>query len=67
MGAVAAGFVPPILTYFAVQRHMGFAVPMLIGTVGGLISFVITLFFSPETKGKVMVPDLEILPLAEIP
>ena len=32
MGAVAAGFVPPILTYFAVQRHMGFAVPMLIGT-----------------------------------
>jgi MFS transporter, SHS family, lactate transporter len=46
---------------------MGFALPMLIGTVGGLIRFVITLFFNPETKGKVMVPDLEILPLAEIP
>jgi MFS transporter, SHS family, lactate transporter len=65
--AVGGGLVPPILTYFAVEQHMGFAVPMLIGTVGGLTSFVITLFFSPETKGKVMVADLQILPLAEIP
>jgi SHS family lactate transporter-like MFS transporter len=60
MGAVAGGFVPPILTYFAVQRGMGFALPMLIGTLGGLTSFVITLFLSPETKGKVMVSDLQI-------
>jgi SHS family lactate transporter-like MFS transporter len=67
VGAVAGGFVPPVLTYLAVERHMGFAVPMLIGTVGGLISFVITLFFSPETKGKVMVADLQILPVAEMP
>ncbi len=58
MGAVVGGFVPPVLTYFAVERQMGFALPMLIGTVGGLISFVITLFFSPETKGMVMVADL---------
>ena len=62
MGAIVGGFVPPILTYFAIERHMGFAVPMLIGTVGGLVSFVITLFLSPETKGKVMVGDLEIVP-----
>ena len=67
MGAVAGGFVPPVLTYFAVQQHMGFAVPMLVGTVGGLISFVVTLFYSPETKGKSMVADLRILPIAEIP
>jgi SHS family lactate transporter-like MFS transporter len=67
MGAVVGGFVPPVLTWFAVERHMGFAVPMLVGTVGGLISFVITLFFSPETKGKVMMADLEILPVAEMP
>ena len=67
MGAVVGGFVPPVLTYFAVERHMGFAVPMLIGTVGGLISFVVTLFFSPETKGQEMVADLQLLPLAEIP
>jgi SHS family lactate transporter-like MFS transporter len=60
-GAVAGAFVPPILTFFAVERGMGFAKPMLIGTVGGLISFVITLYFSPETKGKVMVGDLQIV------
>ncbi len=67
MGRLPGGFVPPVPTYFAVERHMGFAVPMVIGTVGGLISFVITLFFSPETMGKTMVADLEILPIAEIP
>ncbi len=66
-GCRAGGFVPPVLTYFAVEQHRVFAVPMLVGTVGGLVSFVITLFFSPETKGKVMVADLEILPLAEMP
>jgi SHS family lactate transporter-like MFS transporter len=66
-GAVVGGFVPPVLTYFAVERQMGFAVPMLIGTLGGLISFVITLFFSPETKGKAMEADLKIIQLAEIP
>ena len=32
---------------------------MLIGTIGGLISFVVTLFFSPETKGMTMTADLE--------
>jgi hypothetical protein len=26
-----------------------------------LISFVITLFFSPETKGRVMVADLQVV------
>jgi SHS family lactate transporter-like MFS transporter len=60
IGAIAGGFVPPVLAYFAIERHMGFAVPMLIGTVGGLVSFVITLFLSPETKGKVLVGDLQI-------
>lgn len=67
VGAAVGGFVPPVLTYFAVEHHMGFAVPMLVGTVGGLVSFVVTLFFSPETKGKAMVADLQVLPLAEIP
>jgi SHS family lactate transporter-like MFS transporter len=61
-GAAAGGFVPPVLTYFAVEHHMGFAVPMLIGTLGGLASFVVTLFFSPETKGKVLVADLHVAP-----
>lgn len=67
MGAVGGGIVPPILTYFAVERHMGFAYPMLIGALGGLASFVITLFFSPETMGKSMIADLDILKLVQAP
>jgi SHS family lactate transporter-like MFS transporter len=62
VGTAAGGFVPPVLTYFAIERHMGFAVPLLVGTVGGLVSFVITLFLSPETKGKVLLADLELAP-----
>ncbi|HEX2943796.1 MAG TPA: MFS transporter, partial [Rhodopila sp.] len=62
VGAVTGGFVPPVLTYFAVEQHMGFAIPMLIGTVGGLASFAVTLFFSPETKGKELVSQLQIIP-----
>jgi SHS family lactate transporter-like MFS transporter len=67
MGAVVGGFVPPVLTYFAVQKGMGFAVPMLIGTVGGLVSFVVTLFYSPETKGQHLVADLGVTAVAEYP
>ena len=37
---------------------MGFAVPMLVGTVAGATSVVIALLISPETKGKVFVSDL---------
>jgi len=40
----------------------GFAIPMLIGTGGGLVSFVITLFLSLETKGKVLMADLQSAP-----
>jgi SHS family lactate transporter-like MFS transporter len=61
-GAVVAGFVTPILTWFAVQQGMGFAKPMLIGTCGGLISFVVALLLGPETRGKKLVADLEIIP-----
>jgi MFS transporter, SHS family, lactate transporter len=61
IGAVAAGFVTPILTWFAVQQGMGFAKPMLIGTTIGLISFITALLLGPETKGKVLVSDLELV------
>src|SRR5271155_5797679 len=33
VGAIAGGMVPPVLTYFAVEQHMGFAISMLIGTI----------------------------------
>jgi SHS family lactate transporter-like MFS transporter len=57
-GAIAGGLVPPLLTWFAIEQHMGFAVPMLVGTLGGLCSFVVALFFGPETKGLVLSADL---------
>jgi hypothetical protein len=31
---------------------------MLVGTLFGLVSFILSLVFGPETKGTVMVADL---------
>ena len=48
----------PILTFFAVNMHLGFAIPMLIGTIVGCASLIAALLFSPETRGKQLVPDV---------
>ena len=60
VGAIAGGLVPPILTYFAVTWNIGFAIPMLIGTLFGLANFIVALLLGPETKDVEMVPDLVI-------
>jgi SHS family lactate transporter-like MFS transporter len=52
VGVVVAGFIPTVLTYFAVQKGMGFAMPMLVATLVSLTSFVFALLCGPETKGK---------------
>ena len=57
-GAIWAGFTGPILTYFAVSQPAGFTIPMLVTTTGAAIVFVITLLYSPETKGKVLVSEI---------
>jgi SHS family lactate transporter-like MFS transporter len=54
-GAVIAGFVVPVASYFAVEQHMGFAMPMLIGILAGSVAVILALLASPETKGKVFV------------
>jgi MFS transporter, SHS family, lactate transporter len=41
------------------ERHMGFAVPMLIGTLAGSVSVLLALLVSPETKGKIFGGELE--------
>jgi SHS family lactate transporter-like MFS transporter len=51
-----------VLTYIAVNMGYGFARPMLVLTSGALISFVIAGFLGPETKGKILVAELEIVP-----
>jgi hypothetical protein len=39
---------------------MGFAVPMAVATIIATLSFAASLVFAPETKGKILVPDLVI-------
>ena len=62
VGAIAGGMVPPILTYFATSPswNLGFAIPMLIGAMLGLLNFILALALGPETKDVEMVPDLVI-------
>jgi MFS transporter, SHS family, lactate transporter len=56
--AIFGGAVAPILTYFAVNHQLGFAIPMLIGTTFGLVSVIVALLLSPETKGHIFTSDL---------
>jgi SHS family lactate transporter-like MFS transporter len=46
---------------------MGFALPMMVATMGGLVVLIIAVFLGPETKGKVLVADLEIFEREEYP
>jgi hypothetical protein len=39
----------------------GFAIPMLIATLGVAVAFVLTLLFSLETRGKELVPQLTLV------
>jgi SHS family lactate transporter-like MFS transporter len=57
-GAIFGGLMGPIIAYAATTWELGFAIPMLIGTWVGLVSFIIALLCGPETKGKQMVADL---------
>jgi len=57
-GAILGGLVVPVLAYFATTYNVGYAVPMLVGTVVAAFSVVIALLLSPETKGKELVADL---------
>jgi hypothetical protein len=59
--AIWAGFTGPVLTYFAAGQPLGFTVPMLIATAGAAVVFVITLLFSPETRGNELVPQLTLV------
>ena len=57
-GAIWGGFTGPLLALFAATQPPGFAVPMLVSTVGAALVFVVTLLFGPETKGKVLFSHL---------
>jgi MFS transporter, SHS family, lactate transporter len=57
-GAIWGGLVVPVLTFLAVNYHLGFRIPMLVGTCIAATSFALAIVFGPETKGKALVADL---------
>ena len=59
-GAILGGLVAPVLAYFATTYHLGYAIPMAVGTVAAAVSVVIALSLSPETKGKELVSELAV-------
>ena len=65
-GAIWGGLCGPILGAWAVAQG-GFAVPMLITTFGALIIFIVALLMGPETKGKVLISDLELIDVPQLP
>jgi len=64
-GAIWGGLVAPIISYYAVERGMGFAMPMMVATIASLVVVVISILFSPETRGKQFTADIEVFKIAE--
>jgi SHS family lactate transporter-like MFS transporter len=60
-GAIWGGLMVPVLTYMAVQMSMGFAMPMMVSTIVFLVIVVVSVLLGPETKGKQLTPDLEVI------
>ena len=59
-GAIWGGLVAPIIAYFATTWHLGYAIPMMIGTMVFALSYIVALLVGPETKGKELVAELSI-------
>ena len=57
-GAIWGGLVAPILAYCATTYHLGYAIPMLIGTIVAALSFAVAIGIGPETRGKELVADV---------
>jgi MFS transporter, SHS family, lactate transporter len=66
-GAIFGAAVAPILTYFAVNKGMGFVTPMMYGAIGSTIVFLIAVYLGPETKGMVMTAELEVIDKGGVP
>jgi SHS family lactate transporter-like MFS transporter len=57
-GAIFGGLVGPVLAYFATSWNLGFAIPMMIGTLVGCVSIIGSVLLSPETRGRELVADV---------
>jgi SHS family lactate transporter-like MFS transporter len=58
-GAIWGGLCGPLLGAWAANAG-GFAIPMMFTTVGALTVFVLALLMGPETKGQVMISDIQL-------
>jgi MFS family permease len=59
--AIWGGFVPLLLTFLAEHFGTGLAAMMIIGTWIGCLAWATAAFYGPETKGRVLVPDLVVV------
>ena len=64
-GAIFGGLIAPVLSYFANEMKMGFALPMMVSTMVFLVLVVIFVLMGPETRGKHLTADLEVFQPAE--
>jgi SHS family lactate transporter-like MFS transporter len=51
----------------AVQMNMGFALPMMVSTMLFLVIVIIAVLLGPETKGKRLTSDIEVVQVAAQP
>lgn len=64
-GAIFGGLIAPVLSYFAIEMNLGFALPMMISTTLFLVLVVVFVLMGPETKGKHLTADVEVFQAAE--
>ena len=64
-GAIFGGFIAPLLSYFANELKMGYAMPMMVSTMFFSVLVVIFVLLGPETRGKHLTADLEVFQPAE--
>jgi SHS family lactate transporter-like MFS transporter len=59
-GAIFGGLVPVVVTYFAVDWGLGFAVPMLATATGAIVVYCLALLAYPDTHGQELTADLQL-------
>src|SRR5262249_52633361 len=64
VGAIFGELVAPVITWFAVNQKLGFALPMMICACVAIVCYIGSLLAWPDTKGQEMVADLELPPAA---
>jgi MFS transporter, SHS family, lactate transporter len=59
-GAIWGGLISPLLVWYATTHQIGLSGPILVTTIVGLAVFLTAVMLSPETKGKVLIPELTV-------